>query len=40
LNYRRTSYYKNKAGIISQPYLKNKLKEYLIKDYHYKKYYS
>ena len=32
LNYRRASYYKNKAEIISQPYLKSKLKENLIKN--------
>ena len=40
LNYRRASSYKNKAGIISQPYLKRKLKENIVQYYQYKKYNS
>ena len=40
LNYRRASYYKNKGGMISQPYLKNKLKENIVQNNQYKKYYS
>ena len=33
LNYRRACSYKNKAGIIAQPYLKSKLKENIVQYY-------